>query len=237
MAHLPNSKQPAHPGENPNSAYTLLRKFQAETVPATTAAPASFSTPPTGHTTPPASTAVPTARLGAAASLHHSPQLPTPPTAYTPRLASQSVLTQQSLSPDSITREMIIERIQYLLQDKLPRWSTPTAVLELAKRLTFILIEYGQRGGLGPHGLSKLSDIFMSVGHEGIWHYMALTVNPGMGDVQILLKGELREKEGKDPLHDEELMEMLRDGFDQQAVREWVATLPTDSRAGQVRQY
>lgn len=52
---------------------------------------------------------------------------------------------------------------------------------------------------------------------------MALTVNPGIGDIQILLKGELREKDGKNPLHDEGQMEMLRDGLDREAVRQWHA--------------
>ncbi|KAJ4362443.1 hypothetical protein N0V83_010536 [Neocucurbitaria cava] len=131
------------------------------------------------------------------------------------------------MSPDSITRDMIVDRIYGLLQGELLQWDKETALKDLAKHLASVLIEIGRRGNLGPHGLSRLSDIFMSVGHQGTTHYMALTVNPGIGDIQILLKGELREKDGKNPLHDEGQMEMLRDGFNREAVRQWLALRQT----------
>lgn len=55
---------------------------------------------------------------------------------------------------------------------------------------------------------------------------MALIVNPGAGDVRILMKGDPCEKDGKDPLYDKELMDMLREGFDREAVRIWTGLVP-----------
>ncbi|CAO2655301.1 Nn.00g103650.m01.CDS01 [Neocucurbitaria sp. VM-36] len=222
MSQSSSLQKPSHPGEDPNSAYSMLRQFQAGTAPKTTPANATSSMPPNIHMEPNTPSKFTTPQ-------QYAPPL-LPPGTHMPLLAPQSTPTQLLLSPDSITREMIIERIYNLLQDKLPKWSHPTAINDLARRLAFVLIDFGRRGGFGPHGLSRLSDIFMSVGHEGTKHYMALTVNPGVGDVQLLLKGDLREKDGKDPLHDKELMEMLRDGFDQEAVRQWISLLSKTAR-------
>jgi len=79
------------------------------------------------------------------------------------------------------------------------------------------LAALNQRLALGPKGLSSVSDIFMSIGHQGIYHYMCLAVDARWGNVTVLLKGELCEKEGKDPMNDEEMMQLCIEGFSKEA--------------------
>ena len=84
------------------------------------------------------------------------------------------------------------------------------------------MIHAGQNGALGPCGLAKLSEIFTCIAHEGRMHSMCLGVSAaGAGNVKVLLVGEPCEKEGRDPLHDEKLMEMCRRGFEATLVRMW----------------
>lgn len=60
---------------------------------------------------------------------------------------------------------------------------------------------------------------------------MVLAVRPGSGEVQILMSGGLCEKDGEDPLEDEESMEMLRKAFVREAKKQW-NLLPENVRLG-----
>ena len=79
------------------------------------------------------------------------------------------------------------------------------------------MVHYGKSGTFGPRGLGKLTDVFMSIGHEGTAHYSCLAASSQWGDVTVLLRGNARELEGKHPLQDKESMGVVRLAFDQAA--------------------
>jgi hypothetical protein len=83
--------------------------------------------------------------------------------------------------------------------------------------LAGLIIKHGLSGTFGPHGLSTLTNIFMSIGHEGTAHYSCLAVSSQWGDVTVLLRGEACELEGKDPLRDEEAMKAVKINLDRAA--------------------
>jgi len=61
----------------------------------------------------------------------------------------------------------------------------------------------------------------MFIGHEGRRSYMCLAVHPERGRTvapTIVLKGDLCEKEGNDPLVDEEVYGLAKDGFEKAAL-------------------
>ena len=59
----------------------------------------------------------------------------------------------------------------------------------------------------------------MFIGREGIYRYLCLAVLPNHGELAIPLKGDLCEEDGNDPMYDEELLAMCKEGFDKVAVR------------------
>ena len=79
----------------------------------------------------------------------------------------------------------------------------------------------------GP-GLSSLYQISMYTGREGIYRYMCLAVQSEWGGLSILLKGDLCEKDGKDPTHDEEMLALCKDGFDK-GVAKLYASIVTEA--------
>jgi hypothetical protein len=80
--------------------------------------------------------------------------------------------------------------------------------------LTAAIIGGVVKGMFGSDGLQSLYQIGMYTGREGIYRYMCLAVQSEHGGLTILLKGDLCEKDGKDPTHDEELLVLCNDGFD-----------------------
>jgi hypothetical protein len=92
------------------------------------------------------------------------------------------------------------------------------------------IIRRGQSGGFGPNGLSSLIQIIVAIGHEGIHHYMCLAVHPCSGCVQILLKGDLCEQEGRDPIFDYNIPALCREGFDRAASRLYADIVSRTSR-------
>ncbi|EDU48900.1 hypothetical protein PtrSN002B_010902 [Pyrenophora tritici-repentis] len=120
-----------------------------------------------------------------------------------------------------ITREMVCGRIWALLRDNLTSWwSDNSAAMKcVTDRMNHDLLCMNKRLALGPKGLSSVSDIFCSIGHQGIYHYMCLAVNPGWGNVVILLKGELCDLEGRDPMRDKEAMQVCSEGFSKEAMK------------------
>jgi hypothetical protein len=81
------------------------------------------------------------------------------------------------------------------------------------------IIHHGVSGSFGPHGLSKLTDVFMSIGHEGTAQYPCLAVSSQWGDVTVLLKGDNCELEDKHPNQDEEAMGKVKKALDGAALR------------------
>ena len=59
----------------------------------------------------------------------------------------------------------------------------------------------------------------MFIGREGIYRYRCLAVLPNHGELSTLLKGDLCEKDVNDPMYDEEVLAMCKEGFDKVAVR------------------
>ncbi|KAF1940052.1 hypothetical protein EJ02DRAFT_467622 [Clathrospora elynae] len=163
---------------------------------------------------------IPSAAYAPQSPVHH----PNPMASHMPVFPSRppSVL-QHLMRPDSITREMIFYRIKVLLTDSLPQWAGNTdgklAIQHLTQLMVNTVIGHGRGGYLGPQGLSKVSNIFMCIGHEGARHYMCLAAASQWGDIIVFLKGELREKDGKDPMHDAEMMDMVQAGFDKKALQ------------------
>jgi hypothetical protein len=153
------------------------------------------------------------------------PRLPTlnfPPVlmsqpAYDPDHAP--VLQQSIYTPDSITYEMVVARIQSLMESKLTSCAT-SGIVVLSSSITNHLISLGTTGELGPAGLESVKDIFMVVGHEGAMSYMALACTAPM-KLRILLKGYNTDLKGVNALTDPEAMESLRQGFHNVAVCEW----------------
>ncbi|EMD64983.1 hypothetical protein COCSADRAFT_88403 [Bipolaris sorokiniana ND90Pr] len=120
-----------------------------------------------------------------------------------------------------ITRDMVFDRIYLLLADNLPtRWTqNPEALVHLTKSMANVVISSGQYGDFGPYGLSSLAQISVYIGHEGIYHYMCLAVHPSYGDVRIIFRGNLCERESQDPIIHHEAMALCRIGFDRAADR------------------
>jgi hypothetical protein len=114
---------------------------------------------------------------------------------------------------------MINARIQDLLQDKLHEFSAPNLVI-LSTQLTNRIIHLGVNRHLGPDGLSGMHDIFMVIGHEGKGIYMGLAVMAPTA-LRILLRSQIAEFEGKDPMKDAGVMEWLRQNFFNAALDEW----------------
>jgi hypothetical protein len=81
------------------------------------------------------------------------------------------------------------------------------------------IIHHGVSGTFGPHGLGKLTDVFMSIGHEGTAQYSCLAVSSQWGDVTVILRGDSCELEGKHPNQDEEAMEKVKAALDEAALR------------------
>ncbi|KAF1828232.1 hypothetical protein BDW02DRAFT_617360 [Decorospora gaudefroyi] len=142
-----------------------------------------------------------------------------PPAGHMPSLAPQQ--PSPPPTPDSITYRRIFDRVHGLLRGNLPEWweRNPEALHHLTARLAHVIIRHGQAGRFGPDGLGSLSEIFICIGHEDIKHYMCLAINAHWGNVVVILKGELCEKDGKDPMHDDALMELAKTGFDKEAAR------------------
>jgi hypothetical protein len=122
-------------------------------------------------------------------------------------------------TPESLTRNMISARIQQLLHGKLYEFSAPALVM-LSTQLTNRVIHLGVNGHLGPNGLSGVNDIFMVIGHEGKGVYMSLAVMAPTA-LRILLRSQVAEFEGKDPMKDAGVMEWLRKNFFNVALDEW----------------
>jgi hypothetical protein len=129
------------------------------------------------------------------------------------------VLQQPIYTPDSITYDMVVARIQSLLEFKLTSCAT-SGIVMLSSSITNHLISLGTTGELGPAGLESVKDIFMVVGHEGAMSYMALACTAPM-KLRILLKGYNTDLKGVNALTDPEAMESLRQGFHNVAVCEW----------------
>lgn len=221
MSQAPDDQTPKHPNEDPHSAYSLLQGLKAHGMPVK-------PTPAPGLPRPyPPS--------------YSSKRLPTQTTSGIPHASGSSQyharpLTDPQhaahllLTPDSITREMIQARLAELLESQIPSFNS-YAITKIAIHLTQVVISAGQSGKLGPRGLGKLTDIFMSIGHEGKKHYMCIAISaPGAGHVQVLLMGDLCEKEGLDPLLDEELMEMCRKGLEGVARKMYESLVPVPGR-------
>jgi hypothetical protein len=122
-------------------------------------------------------------------------------------------------TPNSLTRDMISAHIQDLLQDKLPEFSAPNLVM-LVTQLTNRIVHLGVNRQLGPNGLSGVHDIFMVTGHEGKGVYMGLAVMAPTA-LRILLRGQIAEFEGIEPMKDTGVMEWLRQDFFNSALDEW----------------
>lgn len=122
-------------------------------------------------------------------------------------------------TPDSITFEHISARLRFLLGLNLPDWNSPHIFL-LSAVLTDQITTAGKKGELGPDGIGSVEDIFMAVGHEGQWHYMALAVVAPMA-VKVLMRGPAYFLDGRNPLKDASSMELLRSGFNDAAWQEW----------------
>lgn len=59
----------------------------------------------------------------------------------------------------------------------------------------------------------------MSIGHRDGCHYMCLSVNSGHGDVTVLLQGGLCGRNRRDPMLDQDVMGLCRQGFNDTVVR------------------
>jgi hypothetical protein len=123
------------------------------------------------------------------------------------------------LTTTDITHCSIAARIETLLLDKLSKWTVPQ-IAALSVHLAVKVITLGQRGSLGPLGLGSVKDIFMVVGHEGTQHYMALAVTAPTR-LEILLKGLNSDKEAPKLSEAPKEMELLTQGFNESARREW----------------
>ncbi|XP_014553991.1 hypothetical protein COCVIDRAFT_106130 [Bipolaris victoriae FI3] len=156
-----------------------------------------------------------------------SPDKQHSPTGHTPGIASQPSRPYPRAprvyheSHIRITRDMVFDRIYFLLADNLPtRWiQNREALVHLTKSMANVVIRSGQYGDFGPHGLSSLTQISVYIGHEGIYHYMCLAVHPSYGDVRVIFRGDLCEREGQDPIIHHEAMALCRTGFDRAADR------------------
>jgi hypothetical protein len=109
--------------------------------------------------------------------------------------------------------------VQTLLRFALPEFNISQNVM-LSMSLVSRIIHLGQNGALGPHGIQKLDEIFIVIGHDGLKKYMALAVMAPVS-LCVLLRGTSEDLEGKEPLVDRKSMEWLRQGFHNVAVDEY----------------
>jgi hypothetical protein len=121
---------------------------------------------------------------------------------------------------DSITRDGLTTRIKKLLEPVLVNWN-PTCLVAVSAKYTSIIVDWGQRGVLGPNGLSAYSDIFLSVGYEGkgTGVYMALAV-VGAAEVKILLRTIAFAFKGGDVFKSKITMDSLNQSFYNMALEE-----------------
>ncbi|KAH9877922.1 hypothetical protein J1614_003139 [Plenodomus biglobosus] len=235
MSQAPDDQTPKHPNEDPHSAYSLLQGLKAHGMPVKpTPTPGNPRPYPPSYSSKrlPTQTTSGIPRASGSSQYHARPLTDPQHAAHllvshnTFQLADDQQLTGEQLTPDSITREMIQARLAELLESQIPSFNS-YAITKIAIHLTQVVISAGQSGKLGPRGLSKLTDIFTSIGHEGKKHYMCIAISaPGAGHVQVLLMGDLCEKEGLDPLLDDELMEMCRKGLEDVARRMYESLVP-----------
>ncbi|CAN9245942.1 unnamed protein product [Alternaria alternata] len=169
----------------------------------------------------------PTAYAPAYASAHqtsHANHMP-PPATQSPSLRpSEPQAYEPLVHPEPLaclTYNMVYDRVYLVLRDNLSEWWTrnPDALQNVSQRLAGQIRFSGQRGMFGPDGIQSLNRINMFIGREGIYRYLCLAVLPNHGELSILLKGDLCEKDGNDPMYDEELLAMCKEGFDKGAVR------------------
>ncbi|OAL05538.1 hypothetical protein IQ06DRAFT_212341 [Phaeosphaeriaceae sp. SRC1lsM3a] len=120
---------------------------------------------------------------------------------------------------DSITRESIAIRLQSLLSTNLPGWIS-RHIVHISTSLTERIVSLGKNGDLAPHGIGSVDDIFMVVGHDRGYHYLALAVTAPIA-LKVLMKGPSYSLDGMDPLRDQQSMEILRRGFGDVAFKEW----------------
>jgi hypothetical protein len=176
-----------------------------------------------GHCNPSTHMTLPPVPYANARTTSSAPSLTFGPASYASEWPttqpSASVQQSETVTTDSIPHDMIVARIQALLEDKLPTWDTPY-IVTLSSRLANDVIKLGGRGHLGSYGVSSVEDIFMVIGHEGPRHYMALAVH-APNSMRILLQGQSNYMDGADPLKDSEKMEWLRQGFNSNALKEW----------------
>ncbi|KAG9191323.1 hypothetical protein G6011_09411 [Alternaria panax] len=135
-----------------------------------------------------------------------------------------------------ITQRMVYDRIYILLRDNLTNWWTrnPAALHAVTHRLAGTITYSGPKGMFGPDGIQSPSQISLYIGREGIYRYMCLAVNSKQSAFSIILKGDLCEKDGNDPLYDEELMALCKDGFDRGVTKLYTfAVAENERKAGQ----
>ncbi|KAH6876184.1 hypothetical protein BKA58DRAFT_310125 [Alternaria rosae] len=158
-----------------------------------------------------------------------------PPTGHMPIIGTQSKSpSPQPSSPrpyepqiyreplTCLTREMLYDHIYLVLRDTLTDWwaENPDAMHRLVYYLSDYVIKLGMAGIFGPNGMQSLWQLCMFIGHESKRCYMCLAVQPERGRTggpTIVLQGKLCEKEGNDPLVDEEVFGLAKDGFEKAA--------------------
>ncbi|KAF2126643.1 hypothetical protein P153DRAFT_433753 [Dothidotthia symphoricarpi CBS 119687] len=142
----------------------------------------------------------------------HSPLPTSASAAYNPRAYTTPLYPPQSSDPNHITQAGIALHLYTLLHPRLADWP-PTDVTRFTTRIAMHLIRIP---------LSSYEEIMMRICHAGRMHYLALVViPPGGGDVQIMLSGVAKERDGADPLFDDVLMGMLERGFRQMCEEVW----------------
>ncbi|KAH3951307.1 hypothetical protein HBI56_090130 [Parastagonospora nodorum] len=183
--------------------------------------PASTYAPPRAAPIPPAHAPSPYTAHPTAPQLAPTSQNNIPQSTYGPFPGAHGYASQPQilLTPDSITRDMLASRVQTLLRLALPEFNISQNVM-LSMSLVSRIIHLGQNGALGPHGIQKLDEIFIVIGHDGLKKYMALAVMAPVS-LCVLLKGTSEDLEGKEPLVDRKSMEWLRQGFHNVAVDEY----------------
>ncbi|EOA87409.1 uncharacterized protein SETTUDRAFT_87470 [Exserohilum turcica Et28A] len=160
-------------------------------------------------------------------ALGHAPQHQYPPTSHIPSMAPHAPCIEPyipQIYPEPLTRinrHMVFDRVFLLLRDNLSEWwhQNPAALFHVTERIIDSIIRRGQAGAFGPTGLSSLTQIFLCIGHEGIYHYMCLAAHSGFHSIHVLLKGDLCAMEHRDPIFSPDLMSLCKLGFNQAAAR------------------
>ncbi|KAL1797970.1 hypothetical protein ACET3X_004576 [Alternaria dauci] len=187
------------PSMPPNASVSQFHPSRMN-IPPTAYAPAyasAYQTPPASHMPP--------------LTLQMPPVPPSAPPAYEPMVHPEPL--------GCITLNMISDRIYLVLRDNLSEWwiRNPDALQKVCRsptdRLASLITYSGPRGLFGPNGIQSLKQIDLYIGREGTRRYLCLAVRPENGELAIIFKGDLCEKDGKDPVYDKEMMEMCKDGF------------------------